>query len=97
VIKMNKSDAFISSSMNMHLMDVSMSYNSISQMKCTVYFDVSSTNVFQQVHSVMKILRIKYVPFKNNLLSIFKSVFLENLGIKNLYPEVENIIHMLSI
>jgi hypothetical protein len=81
--------------MNMYLTDVSMPYNSILYLKCTVYVDVSSTNVFQQIHGVMKTLRLKYVPFKRNLPSrIFKFVFFEDLGIKNLCPEIENIIHM---
>jgi len=59
-----------------------------------VYVDISYTNVFHQVHSVMKTLQLKYLPCKTNLISQKLKCFLEDLGIKNLCPEIENISHV---
>lgn len=60
-----------------------------------MYVDVSYTNVFYQVRSVMKTLQLKYyLPCKTNLFSQILQFFLEDLGIKNLCPEVENNSHV---
>jgi hypothetical protein len=42
----------------------------------------------------MKTLQLKYAPCNTNLLSQTLKFFLEDLGIKNLYPKIENIIRM---